>query len=127
MTDASALQATIASAQAGTATTGEVLAAFLGSQVLVPTVDEYQVDKPLNPLFLTIEGAQFMLVFTSFDRLKPFEGSTKSAAALEGKDVVLGIQSSEVGIIIDPGTPTGFQIDGPAVAKLAQYVASKLG
>jgi hypothetical protein len=115
---------TVAKAKVGQATTGEVLVALLSAQLLVASAEDYDPNLPLQPLSLTLDGQTFMVVFTDFDHMKNFQGIAKSAATLSGKDVVVGITDPTVGLLVNPGTISGYQIDANVITNLATYANS---
>ena len=124
MTEARGFDEVLALAKRNEATNGEVLVAFLTQSFLVPSPADFDAKKPFEPLTLTAGGVSNMVVFTGFEHMKMFESMSKSAGTFSGRDVFLAIQDPALGILVNPGTESGYQIDGPAAAKLAEYVRS---
>lgn len=124
MTENPGFDETLAKAKRGEATNGEVLVALLNAQLLVPSTEEFDPKSPLSPLSLTLDGVSYMVVFTDFEHMTNFQNVAKTAATLSGKDVVTGISDPTVGLLVNPGTEAGYQIDPKVVVNLAAYVAS---
>ena len=89
----------------------EILGKFWNESLVVPSgVDVSTGSNGLQPVLFSRDSDTMMAVFTDFDRISA-EISDKApyAVRLHGRDLLRGLQPG-VGLVINPGTPWGFEI-----------------
>ncbi len=118
------LEDALADGQAGKISTEDFLKTLVKSQVFVPSRQEVQPDGAgLAPLVLEQQGKSFVAVFSSSERAQSAEGQT-----LYCLQIVCGALLPRLphgyGLVINPGSALGLQIDAAGVQKIYRELGS---
>jgi hypothetical protein len=126
------LEAKILEAQEGRITSDDLLKMLMGSQVFMPVQDEkapvlnVQRSTRAQPLVLTAEGGTPILVlFSSPERAKPFLENYPgfTGGILESFQWVLQNMGSGYGIMLNPDSEVGFDMEPETVQDLIRQLA----
>jgi hypothetical protein len=126
------LEAKILEAQEGRITSDDLLGTLMGSQVFMPVQDEkapvlnVQRSTRAQPLVLTAEGGTPILVlFSSPERAKPFLENYPgfTGGILESFQWVLQNMGSGYGIMLNPDSEVGFDMEPETVQDLIRQLA----
>jgi len=135
MTDTEArneLEAQILAAQEGRITSDDLLAALMDSQVFMPVQDEkapvlnVQRSTRAQPLVLSAEeGTPILVLFSSPERARPFlkDYPGFTGGILESFQWVLQNLGSGYGVMLNPDTDIGFDMEPDTVQELIQRLA----
>ena len=135
MTDTEArneLEAQILAAQEGRITSDDLLAALMDSQVFMPVQDEkapvlnVQRSPRAQPLVLSAEeGTPILVLFSSPERARPFlkDYPGFTGGILESFQWVLQNLGSGYGVMLNPDTDIGFDMEPDTVQELIQRLA----
>lgn len=135
MTDTEArneLEAQILAAQEGRITSDDLLAALMDSQVFMPVQDEkapvlnVQRSTRAQPLVLSAEeGTPILVLFSSPERARPFlkDYPGFTGGILESFQWVLRNLGSGYGVMLNPDTDIGFDMEPDTVQELIQRLA----
>jgi hypothetical protein len=127
------LEAKILEAQEGRITSDDLLKMLMGSQVFMPVQDEkapvlnVQRSTRAQPLVLTAEeGTPILVLFSSPERAKPFleDYPGFTGGILESFKWVLQNMGSGYGIMLNPDTEVGFDMEAETVQDLIQQLTS---
>ena len=137
MTDAeprNELEAQILEAQEGRITSDDLLKTLMGSQVFMPVQDEkapvlnIQRSNRAQPLVLSSEeeGTPILVLFSSPERAKPFikDYPGFTGGILESFQWVLQNMGSGYGIVLNPNTEVGFDMEPETVQELIEQLAT---
>jgi hypothetical protein len=128
------LEAKILEAQAGRITSDDLLQTLMGSQVFMPVQDEkapvlnVQRSTRAQPLVLSAEeGTPILVLFSSPERAKPFlhDYPGFTGGILESFKWVLQNMGSGYGIMLNPESEVGFDMEPETVQDLIQQIASE--
>lgn len=126
------LEAKILEAQAGRITSDDLLKMLMGSQVFMPVQDEkapvlnVQRSTRAQPLVLSAEeGTPILVLFSSPERAKPFlvDYPGFTGGILESFKWVLQNMGSGYGIMLNPDSEVGFDMEPETVQDLIQQLA----
>jgi hypothetical protein len=126
------LEAKILEAQEGRITSDDLLQMLMGSQVFMPVQDEkapvlnVQRSTRAQPLVLSAEeGTPILVLFSSPERAKPFlvDYPGFTGGILESFKWVLQNMGSGYGIMLNPETEVGFDMEPETVQDLIQQLA----
>lgn len=126
------LEAKILEAQEGRITSDDLLQTLMGSQVFMPVQDEkapvlnVQRSTRAQPLVLTAEeGTPILVLFSSPERAKPFlqDYPGFTGGILEPFKWVLQNMGSGYGIMLNPDSEVGFDMEPETVQDLIQQLA----
>ncbi len=135
MTDTEArneLEAQILAAQEGRITSDDLLATLMDSQVFMPVQDEkapvlnVQRSTRAQPLVLSAEeGTPILVLFSSPERARPFlkDYPGFTGGILESFQWVLRNLGSGYGVMLNPDTDIGFDMEPDTVQELIQRLA----
>ncbi len=135
MTDTEArneLEAQILAAQEGRITSDDLLATLMDSQVFMPVQDEkapvlnVQRSTRAQPLVLSAEeGTPILVLFSSPERARPFlkDYPGFTGGILESFQWVLQNLGSGYGVMLNPDTDIGFDMEPDTVQELIQRLA----
>lgn len=135
MTDTEArneLEAQILAAQEGRITSDDLLATLMDSQVFMPVQDEkapvlnVQRSTRAQPLVLSAEeGTPILVLFSSPERARPFLKNYPgfTGGILESFQWVLRNLGSGYGVMLNPDTDIGFDMEPDTVQELIQRLA----
>ena len=120
MEQQNALEDALEDGQTGKTSMEDFLGILVKSQVFVPSRQEVQPDGAgLAPLVLEQEGKPFVAIFSSLERAKAAAG--QSAYCLQ---IVCGALLPRLphgyGLVINPGSVLGLQIDAAGIQKIYQ-------
>ncbi len=120
MEQQNALEDALADGQAGKTSTEDFLGILVKSQVFVPSRQKVQADGAgLAPLVLEQEGKPFVAIFSSLERAKA--AAAPPAYCLQIVcDALLPRLPRGYGLVINPGSALGLQIDADGVQKIYQ-------
>jgi hypothetical protein len=125
------LEAKILEAQEGRITSDDLLNTLMGSQVFMPVQDEkapvlnVQRSTRAQPLVLSAEeGTPILVLFSSPERAKPFleDYPGFTGGILESFKWVLQNMGSGYGIMLNPDTEVGFDMEPETVQDLIQQL-----
>jgi hypothetical protein len=125
------LEAKILEAQEGRITSDDLLKTLMGSQVFMPVQDEkapvlnVQRSTRAQPLVLSAEeGTPILVLFSSPERAKPFleDYPGFTGGILESFKWVLQNMGSGYGIMLNPDTEVGFDMEPETVQDLIQQL-----
>jgi hypothetical protein len=125
------LEAKILEAQEGRITSDDLLRTLMGSQVFMPVQDEkapvlnVQRSTRAQPLVLSAEeGTPILVLFSSPERAKPFleDYPGFTGGILESFKWVLQNMGSGYGIMLNPDTEVGFDMEPETVQDLIQQL-----
>ena len=128
------LETKILEAQDGRISSDELLKVLMTSQVFMPVQDEkapvlnIQRSTRAQPLVMTAEdGTPILVLFSSPERAKPFiqEYPGFTGGILESFRWVLQNLGSGYGIVLNPDSDLGFDMEPDTVTELAQQVATE--
>jgi hypothetical protein len=128
------LEAKILEAQEGRITSDDLLKTLMGSQVFMPVQDEkvpvlnVQRSTRAQPLVLSAEeGTPILVLFSSPERAKPFleDYPGFTGGILESFKWVLQNMGSGYGIMLNPDSEVGFDMELETVQDLIQQLASE--
>ncbi len=126
------LEAKILEAQEGRITSDDLLKMLMGSQVFMPVQDEkapvlnVQRSTRAQPLVLSAEeGTPILVLFSSPERAKPFlvDYPGFTGGILESFKWVLQNMGSGYGIMLNPDSEVGFDMEPETVQDLIQQLA----
>jgi hypothetical protein len=126
------LEAKILEAQEGRITSDDLLKTLMGSQVFMPVQDEkapvlnVQRSTRAKPLVLSAEeGTPILVLFSSPERAKPFleDYPGFTGGILESFKWVLENMGSGYGIMLNPESEVGFDMEPETVQDLIQQLA----
>lgn len=126
------LEAKILEAQEGRITSDDLLQTLMGSQVFMPVQDEkapvlnVQRSTRAQPLVLSAEeGTPILVLFSSPERAKPFlvDYPGFTGGILESFKWVLQNMGSGYGIMLNPESEVGFDMEAETVQDLIQQLA----
>ena len=126
------LEAQILEAQEGRITSDDLLKTLMGSQVFMPVQDEkapvlnVQRSTRAQPLVLSAEeGTPILVLFSSPERAKPFlkDYPGFTGGILESFKWVLQNMGSGYGIMLNPDSEVGFDMEPETVQDLIQQLA----
>jgi hypothetical protein len=126
------LEAKILEAQEGRITSDDLLNTLMGSQVFMPVQDEkapvlnVQRSTRAQPLVLSAEeGTPILVLFSSPERAKPFleDYPGFTGGILESFKWVLQNMGSGYGIMLNPNSEVGFDMELETVQDLIQQLA----
>ena len=126
------LEAKILEAQEGRITSDDLLQTLMGSQVFMPVQDEkapvlnVQRSTRAQPLVLSAEeGTPILVLFSSPERAKPFlqDYPGFTGGILESFKWVLQNMGSGYGIMLNPDSEVGFDMEPETVRDLIQQLA----
>ena len=126
------LEAKILEAQEGRITSDDLLKTLMGSQVFMPVQDEkapvlnVQRSTRAQPLVLSAEeGTPILVLFSSPERAKPFLENYPgfTGGILESFKWVLQNMGSGYGIMLNPESEVGFDMEPETVQDLIQQLA----
>lgn len=126
------LEAKILEAQEGRITSDDLLKTLMGSQVFMPVQDEkapvlnVQRSTRAQPLVLAAEeGTPILVLFSSPERAKPFleDYPGFTGGILESFKWVLQNMGSGYGIMLNPDSEVGFDMEPETVQDLIQQLA----
>ena len=126
------LEAQILAAQEGRITSDDLLAALMDSQVFMPVQDEkapvvnVQRSTRAQPLVLSAEeGTPILVLFSSPERARPFlkDYPGFTGGILESFQWVLQNLGSGYGVMLNPDTDIGFDMEPDTVQELIQRLA----
>ncbi len=126
------LEAKILDAQEGRITSDDLLKTLMGSQVFMPVQDEkapvlnVQRSTRAQPLVLSAEeGTPILVLFSSPERAKPFlvDYPGFTGGILESFKWVLQNMGSGYGIMLNPDSEVGFDMEPETVQDLIQQLA----
>jgi hypothetical protein len=126
------LEAKILEAQEGRITSDDLLKTLMGSQVFMPVQDEkapvlnVQRSTRAQPLVLSAEeGTPILVLFSSPERAKPFleDYPGFTGGILESFQWVLENMGSGYGIMLNPESEVGFDMEPETVQDLIQQLA----
>jgi len=126
------LEAKILEAQEGRITSDDLLKTLMGSQVFMPVQDEkapvlnVQRSTRAQPLVLSAEeGTPILVLFSSPERAKPFleDYPGFTGGILESFKWVLQNMGSGYGIMLNPESEVGFDMEPETVQDLIQQLA----
>jgi hypothetical protein len=126
------LEAKILEAQEGRITSDDLLQSLMGSQVFMPVQDEkapvlnVQRSTRAQPLVLSAEeGTPILVLFSSPERAKPFlvDYPGFTGGILESFKWVLQNMGSGYGIMLNPDSEVGFDMEPETVQDLIQQLA----
>lgn len=127
------LEAKILEAQEGRITSDDLLQALMGSQVFMPVQDEkapvlnVQRSTRAQPLVLSAEeGTPILVLFSSPERAKPFlvDYPGFTGGILESFKWVLQNMGSGYGIMLNPDSEVGFDMEPETVQDLIRQLAA---
>ena len=127
------LEAKILEAQEGRITSDDLLQTLMGSQVFMPVQDEkapvlnVQRSTRAQPLVLSAEeGTPILVLFSSPERAKPFlvDYPGFTGGILESFKWVLQNMGGGYGIMLNPESEVGFDMEPETVQDLIQQVTS---
>jgi hypothetical protein len=127
------LEAKILEAQEGRITSDDLLQTLMGSQVFMPVQDEkapvlnVQRSTRAQPLVLSAEeGTPILVLFSSPERAKPFleDYPGFTGGILESFKWVLQNMGSGYGIMLNPDSEVGFDMEAETVQDLIQQLTS---
>jgi len=121
--DKTTLEQAISEGQAGQGDMNAVLAEFVNSQVVVPSATEVTSDlNTLQPVLFDRDGTAMLAAFTHEDRVgEQVRGVAPHTAVLHAAELVQAIPP-QTGLVLNPGTPEGFEMLPEGVAQLADDV-----
>jgi hypothetical protein len=128
------LEAKILEAQAGGITSDDLLKTLMGSQVFMPVQDEkapvlnVQRSTRAQPLVLSAEeDTPILVLFSSPERAKPFlqDYPGFTGGILESFKWVLQNMGSGYGIMLNPDSEVGFDMEPETVQDLIRQLASE--
>ena len=126
------LEAKILEAQEGRITSDDLLQTLMGSQVFMPVQDEkapvlnVQRSTRAQPLVLSAEeGTPILVLFSSPERAKPFlvDYPGFTGGILESFKWVLQNMGSGYGIMLNPDSEVGFDMEPETVQDLIRQLA----
>lgn len=124
MEQQNALEDALADGQAGKTSTEDFLRTLVKSQVFVPSRQEVQPDGAgLAPLVLEQQGKPFVAVFSSLERAQSAAGQASYCLQIICS-VLLPRLPHGYGLVINPGSALGLQIDAGGVQKIYQELTS---
>ena len=92
--------------------------------VAVPSATEILEDgSGLQPLLFPKNGVQMLACFTDKSRIGEFSSLAPYCLVLKGHDL-LRRMSPGFGLVVNPGTPTGFDVPPQGVAKIVKDFAT---
>jgi hypothetical protein len=127
------LEAKILEAQEGRITSDDLLKTLMGSQVFMPVQDEkapvlnVQRSTRAQPLVLSAEeGTPILVLFSSPERAKPFLENYPgfTGGILESFKWVLQNMGSGYGVMLNPDSEVGFDMEPETVQDLIQQLAA---
>jgi hypothetical protein len=124
MEQQNALEDALADGQTGKTSTEDFLKTLVKSQVFGPSRQEVQPDGAgLAPLVLEQQGKQFVAIFSSSERAQ-----SAGSQAFYCLQIVCGVLLPRLphgyGLVINPGSALGLQIDAAGVQKIYQELVS---
>jgi hypothetical protein len=116
------IEQSLASAMAGELDMGAFLVQFANAGIFLPSQTD-PADGGVQPLFLAPQGEARMAVFTARDRTTLFASAAPFTTVMLGRHILEGLQPG-VGLLVNPGSGLGFEMDPVGVAPALQAVAA---
>lgn len=108
--DPTELERMIVLAEAGRATTLDVLELFAVSQVIVPSGMQVTDNlAQLQPVLFDVRGASMLAVFTHVDQIAEFSDLAAFALTIDGRSLLVSIPPS-AGMVVNPSRSIGFEL-----------------
>lgn len=116
------IEQSLAAAMTGDLDMGAFLLRFAHAGIIVPSQTD-PAEGPLEPLILAPQGEPRLAVFTARDRAALFASAAPHSTVMLGKHVLEGLQP-DVGLLVNPGTGLGFEMEARGVASALGAIAS---
>jgi len=125
--EATPLEAAIANGQSGQGDMNDVIGQFVNALIVVPTATEVTDDlNELQPVLFDREGTPMLAVFSHIDRIPDQVTDVASyAVQMPAAELVQAIPG-ETGLVVNPGSPEGFEMLPEGVQQLANDVRGML-
>ena len=108
--DPTELERMIVLAEAGRATTLDVLELFAVSQVIVPSGTQVTDNlAQLQPVLFEVNGASMLAVFTHADQIAEFGDLAAFSLAIDGRSLLVSIPLG-AGMVVNPSRSIGFEL-----------------
>jgi hypothetical protein len=107
------LESAIVAARDGELSFNTLIGIFAETTMIVPSTKDFREGADsFQPITFPFDGGDgyVMAVFTAQDRTDAFDGIAPFQTALSGRQILGGLQPG-VGIIVNPGTTLGFELD----------------
>ena len=97
-------------AEAGRATTLDVLELFAVSPVIVPSGTQVTDNlSQLQPVLFDVKGSSMLAVFTHADQIADFGDLAEFALTIDGRSLLISIPPG-AGIVVNPSRSIGFEL-----------------
>jgi hypothetical protein len=117
------LDVALQQAQTGQLSLAELLATLMDSEVAVPSATEILQDGTgMQPLLFPKEGVQMLACFTDKSRIGEFSALAPYCLVLTGRELLRRIPAG-YGLVVNPGTPIGFDVSPEGVARIVKDFA----
>ncbi len=118
------LEVALQKAQAGQLAVPELLAVLMDSEVAVPSATAVLADgSGMQPLMFPKNGVQMLACFTEKNRIGEFSSVAPYCLVLKGRDLLRRVPPG-YGLVVNPGTSTGFDVSPHGIAKIVKDFAS---
>ncbi len=108
--DPTELERMIVLAEAGRATTLDVLDLFAVSRVIVPSGTPVTDNlAQLQPVLFEVKGASMLAVFTHADQVAEFGALAAFALTIDGRSLLISIPPG-AGLVVNPSRSIGFEL-----------------
>jgi hypothetical protein len=108
--DPTELERMIVLAEAGRATTLDVLELFAVSQVIVPSGTQVTDNlAQLQPVLFEVKGASMLAVFTHLDQIAEFGDLAAFDLTIDGRSLLVSIPPG-AGMVVNPSRSIGFEL-----------------
>jgi hypothetical protein len=116
------LETAVRLARAGTSSAESALWALAASEVVVLTpAGAPPTAETLEPLVVHRDDATFLAVFTGTDRVSAEFGEGRTPVAIPASLLLRGV-SSEVGLVVNPGSPDAMEVPAQGLAAFRSLV-----
>lgn len=125
MTDQPIVDRAIAGAKNGTLTMQTVLWTFAAATVCVPSGADPGPDRGgMRPVYYAKGETQMMAVFTSPVLPNSLQQLAPYLVTFAGEDVIARLPAGQ-GLVVNPGYPTGFEIEPAGLDRLRQELSAQ--
>lgn len=117
------LEVALAKAQSGSLPVQGLLQILVDSELAVPSATEVIADgSGFQPLLFPKEKVQMLACFSDKSRIGEFALLTPYCLVMKGRDLLRRMPPG-FGLVINPGTSTGFDISPGGIAKIVEEFA----
>lgn len=114
------IEQSLAAAMVGELDMGAFLVQFANAGIILPLQTD-PADGAIEPLIFAPQGEPRLAVFTARDRTALFASAAPFSTVMLGRHVLEGLQA-DVGLLVNPGSGLGFELDPVGVAPALKAV-----